>query len=48
MKTGIDATEIESLEVSGLGLVTKGLIVQHPMFGQGILGACRELVATQA
>jgi len=35
MKTGIDATEIESLEVSGLGLVTKGLIVQHPMFGQG-------------
>jgi len=35
MRTGIDATEIESLELPGLGLVTKGLVVQHPIFGQG-------------
>ena len=35
MKASIEATEIESLEVPGLGLVKKGLVVQHPTFGQG-------------
>jgi hypothetical protein len=35
MKAGIDATEIDSLEVPGLGLATKGLAVQHPLFGHG-------------
>ena len=39
MKAGIDATEIELLEVTGLGLVTKGLAVQHPTFGQGTVVA---------
>jgi hypothetical protein len=39
MKKSIDATEIESLEVSGLGTVTIGLKVTHPVFGAGTVVA---------
>ena len=36
MKKSIrDAVQIESLEVEGLGTVTKGLKVVHPVFGSG-------------
>jgi hypothetical protein len=39
MKKSIDATEIESLEVAGLGKVTRGLKVVHPVFGAGTVVA---------
>ncbi|WP_090449663.1 hypothetical protein [Dyella sp. OK004] len=39
MKKGIQATELESLDVDGLGLVKKGLRVVHPMFGTGTVVA---------
>jgi hypothetical protein len=29
------AVEIQSLDVAGLGIVTRGLMVSHPMFGAG-------------
>ena len=35
MKKSIEGVELESLEVSGLGLATKGLAVAHPLFGSG-------------
>ena len=34
-----NAVAIESLEVPGLGLVTKGLKVRHPKFGAGTVVA---------
>ncbi len=33
------ATEIEVLEVDGLGTVTKGLTILHPHFGHGTVTA---------
>jgi hypothetical protein len=35
MKQSTDAVEIDSLDVAGLGLVTRGLEVAHPLFGPG-------------
>jgi hypothetical protein len=39
MKKSIDADELESLHVEGLGLVLKGLRVKHPLFGEGTVVA---------
>ena len=35
MKKSIQGVEIESLEIVGLGLATRGLAVVHPLFGPG-------------
>jgi hypothetical protein len=35
MKKSIEAVEIESLEVPGLGALTRGVQVTHPVFGAG-------------
>lgn len=44
MKKSIrDAKEIESLEVDGLGMVTRGLRVLHQTFGPGTVVAIFEL-----
>ncbi len=40
MKKSIrDAVEIETIQVDGLGVVTRGIRVQHPHFGSGTVVA---------
>jgi hypothetical protein len=43
MKKSIEAVEISSLEVPGLGTVQVGLKVIHPVFGRGTVVAIFEL-----
>ena len=46
MKKSIaDATQIEALDVPGLGKVTKNLKVVHPLFGAGTVVALFEFPA---
>jgi hypothetical protein len=43
MKKSIrDSKEIEFLEVDGLGKITKGVKVLHPVFGAGVIVGLRE------
>ncbi|WHI45395.1 hypothetical protein [Microbulbifer sp. VAAF005] len=40
----MDAVELESLEVNGIGFVTPGMKIVHPMFGAGEVESIFEFV----
>ncbi|MFT6085253.1 MAG: hypothetical protein ACJA11_000478 [Glaciecola sp.] len=44
MAKKMDAKEIESIDVEGLGLVQKGMKVEHPMFGLGVVESIFEFI----
>ena len=39
-----DSTELDVLEVAGVGLVRPGMELEHPKFGVGVVEAIYELV----
>lgn len=47
MSKKMEANELESLEVSGVGLVTSGMQLEHPVFGLGQVEAIFKFVKSE-